>query len=54
MENTYNEQTIIDYWLPLNTVHQFLSTHKIPEILALNVCIHSLFNYEVVYFERLV
>lgn len=47
-------QTIIDYWLPLNTVDQRLSTQTIPEILALNVCISSLCNFEVVYFEWLV
>ena len=47
-------QTIIDYWLHLNTVHECLSTQKIPEILALNACVHSLSNYEVVYFEWLV
>ena len=47
-------QTIIDYWLHLTTVDKCLSTQKIPEILALNTCIHSLCNYEVVYFEWLV
>ena len=47
-------QTIIDYWPPLNTVDQYLSTQKIPEIPALSACIHSLCNYEVVYFEWLV
>ena len=47
-------QTMTDYWLHLNTVDKWLSTQKIPEILALNTCIHSLCNYEVVYFEWLV
>ena len=47
-------QTIIDCWLHLNTVDKCLSTQKILEILALNACIHSLCNYDVVYFERLV
>ena len=31
-----------------------LVNQKIPEILALNASIHSLCNYEVVYFEWLV